>query len=551
MGSWNRSGQLLQFTSVLASHLGIFGIALILCHPATASTPPISTTSIIAIIEPSPLEILTAARELKAAGNYTAAIPRYQQLLDSSDAKVRTNAQSELAWIYAYQKNYDASLQLCDRLIPADPASETWQIQRAQILSWAKRYPESLQAYQQILAKNPQSLAAQLGYAEVSSWDGQYDQALRSYQQVLAADPSNEAALTGVAYIALWKSSLDDALAKFNALRRQFPKSTAIQLGLAKTYIARQDIKSAKSTLQPLISANNSEAIGLTKAVNTVQSNTEFDSRSRSSQQNSLTASQTITFQLGYTNLRQAFQVGYGKFTQPGRDVLNTVPIRVGIAGANYPTQWQVSVGGDVFDRLSAQPFVEGQIATQLSPTLQVGAVANYQAYKENVETLENGIKLLRIQPYINWLITPSTSLYAQYGAGFYSDGNRDGQLWAGLKQSVGHFYVEGSVLSWRYAKDFNHGYFAPSDYFSYAGELGWQGKLADPATCQLAVSLGRQSYDGQSRPEQGYKAGCRLELSPTTRLDALYRYSSNALLTGEGANSNEHRVQVNLKTQF
>jgi tetratricopeptide (TPR) repeat protein len=550
MGSCNWSCQ--SLTLLLCSNLTILTIGL---TPAAIASPPIAPASNgvdSALVESaSATDILKAARTLKDAGDYAAAIAQYQKLIESSDANVRSPAQSELAWIYAYQKNYEASLALCDRLVKADPDTEAWQLQRAQILGWAKRYRESIQAYQQILAKHPQSMAAQLGEAEVLSWDGQYDASRRRYQRVLATDPNNEPALTGVADIALWTGNLGDALAQFTALRGQFPQSTAVQLGLAKTQIARQDRRSASATLQPLIAAKNSEAIALVKAINAVQSQTEFDSRSRSSQQNSLTVNQSIAYQLGYTNLRQAFQVGYGKFTQPGRDVLNTVPVRVGIAGASYPTQWQVSAGADIFDRLSAQPFVEGRIATQLSPTLQVGAIANYQAYKENVETLENGIKLLRVQPYLSWQITPSTSLYAQYGAGFYSDGNRDGQLWAGLKQGVGQFYIEGSVLSWRYRNDPQNGYFAPSDYFSYAGELGWQGQLADAATCQLAVSLGRQSYGGQSRPEQGYKAGCQLKFSPTTRLDALYRYSSNALLTGEGAKSNEQRVQVNLKTQF
>ncbi len=292
-------------------------------------------------------------------------------------------------------------------------------------------------------------------------------------------------------------------------------------------------------------------AHGLTKKINTIQSQTEFTSRTRSSGQDSFAVNQTVKFRAGDSDMLQSVQLGYGKFTQPGRNVVNHIPIRVGIEGTSHPTKWQVSAGVDIFDRLSTQPFVEGKVTTQLSPNLQVGITANYQAYKENVVTLENGINRFQVQPHIYWKITPSTSLYAQYGAGFYSDGNQDGQLWAGLKQEFGNFYVEGSVLSWRYAKDPNNGYFAPSDYFSYGGELGWQGKIADPATCQLAVAIGRQSYDGQSRPETGYKAGCNVKLSPTTSLDAQYRYSSSAQFSGQGSNSNDHRVQVNLKTSL
>jgi tetratricopeptide (TPR) repeat protein len=467
------------------------------------------------------------------------------------EANLQSQSQRELAWTYAYQKDYNASLKICDQLIEENPDQEILQLQRAEILSWAKRYRESIQAYQGILAKSPSSVAAMIGHAEVLSWDGQYDKSLGIYQQVLATTPNHEKALTGVAYIALWRGDLADALAKFKQLHQKFPQSTAVQLGLAKTHIARQEISLGKAVLQPLLASNNAEAIALVNDTNKVQSHTEFVSRSRSSNQSHLSVNQTVKFPAGDSHLLPSVQVGYGKFTQSGREVLNTTPVRIGIEGTNYPTKWQLSAGVDLFDRIAPQPFVEGQITTQVSRNLQVGATASYQAYKENVATLENGIKLLRIQPHAHWKITPSTALYAQYGAGFYSDGNRDGQLWAGLKQKLGNFYVEGSLLSWRYAKDSQNGYFAPSDYFSYAGELGWQGKIADPITCQLAGSIGRQSYDGQGRPENGYKAGCQIALSPTTSLNTQYRYSSSAVFSGAGVSSNENRVQINLKTQF
>ncbi len=393
--------------------------------------------------------------------------------------------------------------------------------------------------------------AAQLKQAEVLSWDGQYDRAIAIYRQVLTKAPNQEKALTGLANIALWQGALTQALTQFTALQQQFPNSPAIQLGLAKTYIARQEIKAARTTLQPLMAQNNPEAIALSQDLNRPKSQTEFSSRSRSSGQNSLTVNQSVTFPLGDSNLLQSLQVGYGKFTQPRYAVLQTIPLRLGIEGNAYPVKWQLSAGADLFDRIAAQPFVEGKVITQVSPQFQVGVTANYQAYKENIATLENSINVLRVQPHLYWQITPSTSLYAQYAAGFYSDRNRDGQLWTGLKQRFGGFYLEGSVFSWRYQEDPENGYFAPSDYFSYGTELGWQGKIARSATCQLAASVGRQSYDDQTRPENGYKAGCKLDFSATTSIDTQYRYSSSALATGEGASSKEHRLQVQLKTRF
>jgi Tetratricopeptide repeat len=436
--------------------------------------------------------------------------------------------------------------------VQRDPQSAASQLQRAEILGWAGRYDDSIQAYQQLLKRNPQLLAAQLGLAEVLSWAGHYEPALQAYRAVLANQPDNPKALLGTAQIALWQGDLNSAIKQFQPLRQQFPQSIPVQLGLAKTYVARQEIKPALAVLEPLLVAKNPEAIALVQEIRGIQSQTEVTSRSRSSEQNSLAIRQAIQFRNGDSNLLQSVETGYRRFTQPGSEPIKIVPLRMGVAGTNYPVRWSLSAGADIADRLDPQPFVEGKLDLQVNPNLQVGAKTSYQTYAENVTTLENGLRVFQIQPHVDWKITPSTSLYAQYAAGFYSDGNRDQQLWAGLRQKLGrNVYVEGSILSWQYAKDPQSGYFSPSDYFSYGGELGWQGRVADRATCLFAGALGRQSYGGDSRAETGYKAGCKLEFSTTTTLDVQYRYSSSAFFTGAASKSNEQRFNVNLKTRF
>ena len=284
MNSWNRPHQLVKIATIVLSKLAI---GLLLSNSVFATTPT---------------------------------------LIIQNSATQNPSTQSELAWNYAYQKNYDASLELCDRLIQSNPDNESFQLQRATIFSWANRYRESIQAYQQILAKNPQSIAATIGQAEVLSWDGQYEPARQLYQQVLTTNPNREKALTGMAYISLWQGDFGNAIDRFTTLRQQFPQSTSIQMGLAKTYVARQEIKSAKAVLEPLISAKNADAIALTKEINAIQSNTEFTSRTRSSGQDSLAVNQTVKFRVGDSDTLQSVQVGYGKFNQSGRDVINNMP---------------------------------------------------------------------------------------------------------------------------------------------------------------------------------------------------------------------------------
>jgi tetratricopeptide (TPR) repeat protein len=544
MSSWNQLDRRQRFARQILPQ-GIAGFLLIISIATTPSSAQANQPT-------ADLDILIVARTARDQNRYAEAVKAYQQVIHTNaDPTIIATAQTELAWIYAYQKNYSASLALCDRLVQRDPTSAVFQLQRAEILSWAKQYDDSIRAYQNILTQNPQFLPAQLGQAEVWSWSGRYDQAIRAYRAVLSRQADNEKALTGIAQITLWQGDLTKALQQFLPLRQQFPQSIPIQLGLAKTYQARQELRLALATIQSLVEAKNPQAMAISQEIRAIQSYSEVTIRSRSSDRNSWAINQSAKLRLGDTDTLQSVQVGYGKFTEPGRKPLQTTPIRVGIEGTNYPTRWQLKAGVDIFDRLAAQPVVEGQITTQFSPTVRVGATGNYQVYQENVTTLENGIKVLRIQPHLHWQIDPSRSLYAQYGTGFYSDGNRDGQLWVGLKQQLGDFYVEGSILNWEYAKDPNNGYFAPSDYFLYSGELGWQGKVAELATCQLAVSIGRQSYSGESRSASGYKGGCKLELSPTTTIDSQYRYSSNAVLTGATGNANEQSFQISLKTNF
>ena len=101
-------------------------------------------------------------------------------------------AQSELALLYAYQKDYGKSFQMYEQLLQQRPNDNNIKLQYAEILSWAKRYRASIDLYNKILTANPNDLVAQLGRAEVLSWDGQYDAAIAAYRNVLKTQPNQE-----------------------------------------------------------------------------------------------------------------------------------------------------------------------------------------------------------------------------------------------------------------------------------------------------------------------------------------------------------------------
>jgi hypothetical protein len=115
---------------------------------------------------------------------------------------------------------------------------------------------------------------------------------------------------------------------------------------------------------------------------------------------------------------------------------------------------------------------------------------------------------------------------------GSYSDGNFERELFFYLERRIGHFYIAGNLYHLSYAVQpptgtFLNGYFAPSNYWYYSGEIGWEGTIVEPLKCRFSVNLGGQTPEGGSAMTDSYQARCAARLSSGVEASLGYRLGS------------------------
>jgi hypothetical protein len=256
--------------------------------------------------------------------------------------------------------------------------------------------------------------------------------------------------------------------------------------------------------------------------------------------------------------LRQGGQfkltTGANFFQQDGVDAIANYPLRFGWQNKVGEAKVSASVGVDFFDDLPAVPNFNAQIDMpfgaevnrlgQLSRLVVVSTAFDYGAYKFSAKSLRTGVTAAQIKPSIYWQITPSTNLYAHYQLGFFNDGNTEQQVFGRLQQKLGsEFFVAANLFSWSFAKDAEtkSGYFSPSDFLTYTGEIGWEGKVVnDRLQCRLSTAFGRQRNRGNYSGASTYNARCQVGLSPDLALELGYSLSN----IRDRGNANDFRTQ-------
>jgi hypothetical protein len=256
----------------------------------------------------------------------------------------------------------------------------------------------------------------------------------------------------------------------------------------------------------------------------------------------------------GPVNGQFKLTTGANFFQQDGVDAIANYPLRFGWQNKVGEAQVSASVGVDFFDDLPAVPNFNAQIDMpfgaevnrlgQLSRLVVVSTAFDYGAYKFSPKSLRSGVTAAQIKPSIYWQITPSTNLYAHYQLGFFNDGNTEQQVFGRLQQKLGsEFFVAANLFSWSFAKDVEtqSGYFSPSDFLTYTGEIGWEGKvLDDRLQCRLSTAFGRQRNRGNYSGASTYNARCQVGLSPDLALELGYSLSN----IRDRGNANDFRTQ-------
>ena len=247
---------------------------------------------------------------------------------------------------------------------------------------------------------------------------------------------------------------------------------------------------------------------------------------------------ETIAFNL--YNQSFELQTGINFLEQDDVEKVDNIPLYLTWETEVKGIDLAVTGGVDFFDRLPTVPTVTLKASSPLFSSVTVDGKLNslfvlsgqvqYRAYKFNAETLENEIDFWRFTPSIYWQITPSLSLFSLGQYGSFNDGNQELQSFSRLEKKLGSFSIAANLFTWDFEQDLSmeSGYFSPSGFLVYNGELAWQGTMFDETLdCKLSAAYGKQTLNGTTDNAWTYKALCKAQLLPNAILDLGYTYSN------------------------
>ena len=480
-------------------------------------------------------------------------------------------ARFKQAQLISWRGQYRQAIELYDGILEQHPNHRTIQLERAQVLNWAGKQKRAIAIYDDILSQEPDHLQAQLGRAQALSWAGKRNDALAVYTSILEQHPNHLEAQLGRAEawtrsnrfrkgLALYESILQQhpdsidalqgraqtthrlghakrAIALYQDALEQTPTAPELRLGLARVYYSQQRIRQALNVLQPLLDSKNPDALALRKKIQAVPVNIELRNNVHDNRSDVL-IQQTARYRINDSDIVQSVTTGLQLFEQDNFQSLNNAPVQVGLEGQVGRVSLKGTVGSDRFDRIAAAPNLGFEVSSEILPNIFLSGIAEYGSHKFNVETLENGIAATRIGPELSWQIDRDTDLFASLRWGNYNDGNQELESLIYLERRFEGFFVAGSVYTLSFATDPENGYFAPSNYLFYGGEVGWEGNLADSLRCRLSVGLGGQQLEGDPSSANNYQVRCITTFSQNLEAGFGYRYSNLIDQTSAGDDS-------------
>ncbi len=483
-------------------------------------------------------------------GKVAEAIAVYEAIIVENPSN--SEALEALARLYAYTENYPMSLDVYRRLLAVEPNNLEAQIAIAQVTSWSREFREAIALYRDILRENPDYIPARLGLAEVLGWVKKFTESLAEYETILDLDANEVQARVGKAQVLFWLGQTQASLELYLDTFEQFPDVPEVRLGLAKIYLLQHQISQVLAILQPLLDSEHPEALEILAEIQAIQLESRYEREENSSGELNQFLTQAAKFRFHNSNTLQRISVGVGSFQQDFFTPLNNTNVEFGIEGQIDKLKLDSAIGFDVFDRLPTVPrfFLEAEYP--ITTDLSLAGIVRYQAYKKNVQTLENHLAAWQFNPSLFWQIDRDTWLFLYYQLGLYNDGNVEHQFVAKAERSFGDFFVSGLLFGWSYQKDPQTGYFAPPGFFLYSGEVGWEGEVFKNTECRLSVGLGQQSYLDRIQDSFTYQARCNVAFSDDFGIELGYRHSNNPWYSGNNSGDfNQETFYGQLKFSF
>ncbi|NET32132.1 MAG: tetratricopeptide repeat protein [Cyanothece sp. SIO1E1] len=490
---------------------------------------------------------LAIAQVLSWQGEHEAAIAAYDAILEQMPDNLRV--QLNRAEALGGQGNHREAIAAYESVLEQMPNNLKAQMGIAQVLSGRGKFKDAIAAYTTILEQEPENLQVKLKLAEVTAWSSRFKRALAIYEEILQQHPDTLAALQGQAQVNYWLGRPRQAIELYQAALTQFPQSPELRLGLAKVYASQERVRKATEVLQPLVDERYPEALELIQEIRAVRVNIEFQSYSEDSDQSNWFIEQTDRFRIGNGRIGQFVKTGLQTFEQDGFEDITITSIKAGVEGNLGRVKLTGAVGVDLFDRLAAAPSFNAEVAVPVTSNFALSGILEQGPYKVNVETLENSITALRVGPDFSWQIDRNTDWFASVRWGDYNDGNQEFQFFSRLERRLGNFFIAGNVFTLSFAEDPENGYFAPSSFVAYGGELGWEGAITDFLRCRFSVELGSQVIEGDSASANTYQARCNA--SVTKRIEAGLGYRFTTLVDQSSSDGDGNRQTISGQLRF
>ena len=245
------------------------------------------------------------------------------------------------------------------------------------------------------------------------------------------------------------------------------------------------------------------------------------------------------------------FTTGYNTYEQTDIKTVTNIPLGVNWETKINSLKISPGVGVDVSSGATTPNF-NLKVDYPLMTGLTVSADLQQGAYKFNAKTIANQISALRYGPSIFWQIDKDTSLFSSLKLGNYSDNNQEQQSFSRIERKFGEFSVAGNVFTWNYKNPTDKGYFAPSDFLVYTGEVAWEGSvIRDVLNCRLSASLGGQNVNSTSSDAGGYQTRCTAKLSPNFEADFGYSFSNVKSTVPVTSNANSQSISGQVRVKF
>lgn len=229
---------------------------------------------------------------------------------------------------------------------------------------------------------------------------------------------------------------------------------------------------------------------------------------------------------------------GFNSFTQDDIPFTSNIPLYWSWQRNTSDYKLTVNSGVDVYNRLPVTPYLSTTVEIPvfssvgkkgLRSLLVFSGTIEHQAYKFNAKTLDHKINYWRFRPSFYWQILPNFSLFTLGQLGYFNDGNQEFQSFSRLEKKLGDFAIAINVFTWSFQQDLGttNGYFAPSNFLVYNGEISWAKSITSWLRCRVAGSLGKQRLGNATDNAYSYQALCSTTIGEAVELDFGYSVSN------------------------